>query len=386
MTHRLGEYIVRQHDKLVGESLRDGADCPDVDTWALFADDMLSSREREQLVEHLARCPSCREFAGTIMSEQEEATVGGGATARMRSVFQFSSLRLLAMAAGVMLLIVAYRAFVPSGRPASTDALLASAEQQIQAAEHARARETLDTVLAQKGLTDEQRERARALAETNYETAARLQLARHDYAAARAELTEAMDRGYRSPEILRLRGEAILLADGGQPPAKRARLTALAFVGILDRRSKAMPADIPESNANQAIELLRAAADARPNSTASWSAIGDGYMSLNEFSLAHEAYAHWAEIAPQDSAAHNAAGLASYAGGDYAAAMTAFDKALVLAPDEPAYHMNAAMTCEELGRVHDAVAHWKRYLALAPAAPDADEVRQWLTTLERGIQ
>ena len=377
MNAKLAEFLARQHDGLVDVS-KTAQQCPDDETWSLLEDDLLSPSERESLIEHVSRCPPCRRKASQIMSAWQVPA------ARPTSlIFRLRPLA-YAMAACLVLAVGAY--YVWTGVAPTPQTTLARAERDLELGRYQQVRETLDRVLADESLDVDNRAQARSLYEKTYVASAMARLDRQEYLEAQNELEEAMERGYRSPDIKRLRGKALLATAVAMGPGPEDKLTALGFVGILTRRTKSLPTTMPGAETDLAIKLLREAAGQQPGSAARWRELGVALLSIHRYAEAVEAFQRCCWLEPENGSAHNALGLALYAAERYREAVAQFGKAIGLQPDVSAYEFNAALTCEETGQLEEAVGHWKRYLALEPAGAQAHEARKWLAILERGTQ
>lgn len=325
------EFAARQYDE--GCSGVPGAPggCPDENTWALLADDALAPSEREALIAHLSRCPPCRRIASQIISESASSSESSRPwIIRLRPA-------LYAAAAMIFVAIGVYFGVVRRGPDEA--GLLARATRQIAAGQ--------------------------------YDTAER-------------ELASAMERGQHSAAIRRLRGQALMGTALALATPGSAKLTSLGTVGVLPRRTKELPTiPVPPAQLEQALGLLRQAAAAEPNSPEGWRELGAALMVARRFDEAADAFGRWVQVEPDSAPAHNAQGLALYAGEHYPEAVAAFERALALALKVPAYEFNLAIACEEAGQLEEAQRHWRRYLELEPTGRDADEVRKWLSVLEK---
>ncbi len=326
------EFAARQYGESCAGAPEGAGHCPDENTWALLADDALSPSERQALIAHLSRCPSCRRMASQIIAEAAPAT-----GVRTPWIIRLRRPAVYAAAAMIVLAIGVYFGVVQRGRGEA--GLLARATEQIAAGQ--------------------------------YDIAAR-------------ELAGAMERGQRSAAIRRLRGQALMGTALAMVTPGSAKLTSLGTVGVLPRRTKELPAiPVGQTQLEQALGLLRQAAETEPNSPANWRELGAALLVARRFDEAAEALGRWAQLEPDSAAAQNAHGLALYGAERYPEAVAALGRASTLAPQVPAYEFNLAIACEEAGQLEDARGHWQRYLELEPTGQDSDEVRKWLLVLEK---
>jgi tetratricopeptide (TPR) repeat protein len=332
MEERFIEFTARQYDEGCSGAPGAPGGCPDENTWALLADDALAPSERRALIAHLSRCPPCRRIASQIISESASASeVSRPWIIRLRRPALYAAAAMIFVAVGVYFGVVR--------RGPDEAGLLARATRQIAAGQ---------------------------------------------YDAAERELASAMERGQHSAAIRRLRGQALMGAALALATPGSAKLTSLGTVGVLPRRTKELPTiPVPPAQLEQALGLLRQAAEAEPNSPEGWQELGAALMVARRFDEAADAFGRWVQIEPDSAPAHNAQGLALYAAEHYSKAVAAFERASALARQVPAYVFNLAIACEEAGQLEEAQRHWRRYLELEPTGRDADEVRRWLSVLEK---
>lgn len=340
MNQRFIDFLVQQLDRATATAPNPEGKCLEENTWALLADDALSPRERESLVEHISQCAACRRVACEIISEWHAAPADGAESGRpsasmLRRLILSRAVGVYAAAAVVILGVGLY--FLSSRTRRSEDDLLARAAHQIAVGQ---------------------------------------------YEAAERELAAAMERGKASAAVMQLRGQALMGAALAMTAPGSAKLTSLGHVGILQRRTKELPTiPVPESRLKVALAMLREAANATPGSQGGWRDLGTALVVARRFQEAADAFGRWVQIDPDSAQAYNAHGLALYGAEQFAEAALAFQRASAVATEVSAYELNAAIACEEAGQLEQARRHGQRFLELEPTGRDADEVRTWLSYL-----
>ncbi|MCK4340679.1 MAG: tetratricopeptide repeat protein [Phycisphaerae bacterium] len=82
MNKRLAEYVARAYDRHSGRGASVPGEHPDDNLWALLADGLISSLERDDLLAHVQQCPDCRRRMAAIVREWDETVeIAGGQTA-----------------------------------------------------------------------------------------------------------------------------------------------------------------------------------------------------------------------------------------------------------------------------------------------------------------
>ncbi|MBI4559981.1 MAG: tetratricopeptide repeat protein [Candidatus Hydrogenedentes bacterium] len=88
------------------------------------------------------------------------------------------------------------------------------------------------------------------------------------------------------------------------------------------------------------------------------------------------------QLAPDDPSSYNDVGEAYRRLKQLDQAVAAFESALKLRPDYSAAHYNLGLTYMEMNRNRDAIAQFRGYLETNPNAPDGDQVKQLIASLD----
>lgn len=86
---------------------------------------------------------------------------------------------------------------------------------------------------------------------------------------------------------------------------------------------------------------------------------------------------------PDDYATAFNLAMALHHRGDEAEAVVQYQKAIALQPGDASFRKALGISLEQLQKGQEAAAAYQEYLRLAPSAPDADKVRERITTLQR---
>jgi tetratricopeptide (TPR) repeat protein len=103
-------------------------------------------------------------------------------------------------------------------------------------------------------------------------------------------------------------------------------------------------------------------------------------------SRAIEEYREVARLLPQDPAIRYTLGIALQQNGDHGAALPEFQRAIALAPADPRAHLAYAVSLDQLQRSADAAEQYRVYVQMRPTAPDVDEVKARIQTLQSSVQ
>lgn len=127
------------------------------------------------------------------------------------------------------------------------------------------------------------------------------------------------------------------------------------------------------------VVALRQAAEANPENVSGWVNLGQGYLQLERYEEAKEAFLEATALDYRAANAHFGLGLAEYGRGDYQAALFAFNEVTRLFPERFDGHYNRAVTLVRLRRREDAVAAFESAIAEAePEASDEDKISAYL--------
>ena len=139
-------------------------------------------------------------------------------------------------------------------------------------------------------------------------------------------------------------------------------------------------------NASQAIAAYQRALALRAKNLPALRNLGRVYMHTQAYKQASEVFGQAAQLAPEAPQSHNDLGEALRQQGDPKAAQAAFEQALQRDPAYAPAHFNLGLCLNKTGRYAEAIKHFERYLAAAPKAPDAGQVRDWISALQQQIK
>lgn len=95
------------------------------------------------------------------------------------------------------------------------------------------------------------------------------------------------------------------------------------------------------------------------------------------------AYRRAQELFPEDYATAFNLAQALHHKGDETSAVAQYQKAIALQPGDASFRKALGISFEQLQKSPEAAGAYQEYLRLAPGAPDADKVRERITTLQR---
>lgn len=127
----------------------------------------------------------------------------------------------------------------------------------------------------------------------------------------------------------------------------------------------------------------KAASELRPDALEVKRNLGRLYLSSKRIQDAIAVFGAALKLAPNDAQAHNDLGEAYRQAGDVTRALEHFGEALKINPRYSAAHFNAALTCANANKAAEAIAHFRQYLELTPEASDTEQVKAWISELEK---
>ncbi|MCX6356620.1 MAG: outer membrane protein assembly factor BamD, partial [Candidatus Aureabacteria bacterium] len=131
----------------------------------------------------------------------------------------------------------------------------------------------------------------------------------------------------------------------------------------------------------RAVELFRQVTELQPDNAGALYRLGAACFAAGDMKAAAEHLERAVTLAPSSPVAHHRLGLAQGELGDYDAARRQFEEAIKADPSfAPAYFSLGKLCQSALGDRAAAAGYWKRYLELAPDDPQAEKIREWLTT------
>lgn len=301
---------------------------PDDETLTLFVEGALKGATREDLLQHLDRCDSCRRAAGVLMSlpAEEEARAIVAPQPNRWSWQQIASLAI----AACLLVTVGLLSF-PRG--------------------------TSEIAMYEKSL--------RLLTSKKFAEA-------HDLLALAAE------QGIESDRLRSLDAQALRKIPDPNALAYAGRLTDFGFdgTGAIARDPGAAAGDEVE----KAAALLRAAGSTSPEVI-----LNRGHVLLAQ-DRPNEALAEFetaCRLAPQNPLAWLGRGLANYVLDKMTEAEADFRRAIELDPENVAARVNLAMTLGATGKTQEALEAWQSLLAGSLTQRDRETAQQAIEYLRR---
>jgi tetratricopeptide (TPR) repeat protein len=309
---------------------------PDEETMALFVAGGLESPSREALIQHLAECAACRQWAAYVMSAEAQALSAeqpSAAVAPVRYSAWFQSRVVWAAAASLLLMVTGSYLYF-GGRPRWTE-------------------------------------------EVAY-LAARERLEAGDFVEAQAVVQRAEQQGLGSGRLRSLDAEADRRIPAAIALKRAGRLADFGceIGGVVARD----PANMPHRTGLEAAKTKLS--EAGSNELEVMLNRGHLLLTLNEIPQARKEFRAAAILAPENPLVWLGCGLAAFLAEDYQAAEAAFRRCVKLAPRDVTVRINLAMTLEELDRTDEALVLWQELLAEELATPDRRKIEAAVQQLQ----
>ncbi|MBI1312084.1 tetratricopeptide repeat protein [bacterium] len=313
------------------------AEHADEETLAMFAAGALTDSERASLLDHLARCPSCRELASLIINVQDAVEEDPGPVAA-RPVQQTSArfLSVLLAVAAVVVLAVALPLFDETGRSEVAE------------------RET-------------------------YDKAARM-LAQSDFAGARELVESAQARGIGSARLSSLDVQAMR----GIPDP-----FALSAAGRLSDFGYGIGGVVAMGPGDNSVDLKTASQRLQQAGSESLEAVlnrGHVLLTMGDAEQALGVFDGAIATASENPLAWLGRGIAKYMLDDFAGAADDFRESLRLKPGQVSVQINLAMTLEELGSYDAAVKLWQELLKAPLSDAEKTQIHHNVEALQQGLK
>lgn len=290
---------------------------PDEETMALFVAGGVEGPTRDALIEHLAVCAACRQWAAYVMSAEAEASEAEQSAATFSPVHRsswFTSRVVWATAASLLFLVTGSYLYF-GGRSKWTE-------------------------------------------EVAYLTA-RERLEAGDFAEAQAVVRRAEQQGLSSGRLQSLDAQADRQIPAATALEHAGRLADFGYeIGGVVARD---PASMPYRSGLEAAQVKLSGAGSDELEVL----LNRGHLLLtqNEIPQARKEFEAATTLAPENRLAWLGLGLAAFLAEEYQAAEAAFRQCLQLAPRDVTARINLAMTLEELNRANDALALWQGLLS-----------------------
>ena len=342
---------------------------------ARWASDQLTPDDREQIIDHLAVCPYCRnelaELIGDGVLESPEAddeaadSAPPAKTATLPLPDRFRQpapwTRML-LAASVLFSIVGLLWYLNTPGP---EAMLAMAELDLQQGRASRALEEVDGLLDRELDPNVQAGAERLLERAGYEMAGS-ELAAGNWKRVKQIDSRVSRRVGASARLLNLRFQADREIPAELTMAHQGSLLDYGYEPDGRLPQKAMPEqnevtdnlydEFPQAVSEHADEVVL-----RLN-------YGEFLLSQRENGEAREQFSAALRLDPQNAHARLGLGLCDFSADRYKEALEHFQASLGLAANLVAGHVNAAVCLEKLSRSPEARSHWQRVIDLSDDA------------------